>query len=245
MIPYKTKSITLLNQKTILYNIAKYTRKTLELSISPNKTINIKAPSFMSDATIENFIQKKQNWIIKKLNKKIKITQAQIKPKFINKELHQFLGQEYPIIISKSEKDSVRLLNNEIQINSINTSQIKIKELLYKWYRQEAKKTFTTLYKECWNQFSEKEKYTPPTLRIKKVKSIWGSLSSTNNMTLNLELIKYPYICIKYIIFHELCHLEHKNHGVEFKKLLSSNMSNWKEIKIKLNTFITSQKGCN
>jgi len=229
--PHKTKTVTLTNQKTIFYNLLKYSRKTVELSISPTKIITIKAPSLMPNFMIESFIKKKSNWIIAKLNKKTQIIKRPKQPKFKNNELHNFLGQSHKLIIEKSTYDKVELVNDQFQINTKDTSQRYIKELLYIWYQQQAKEIFPQIYDECWKEFTENKNYKPPILKIKKVKSIWGSLSTSNNMTINLELIRFPQICIKYIFFHELSHLKHKNHGSGFKSLLTKNMVNWKEIK--------------
>ncbi|MFH1822304.1 MAG: M48 family metallopeptidase [Patescibacteria group bacterium] len=37
-----------------------------------------------------------------------------------------------------------------------------------------------------------------------------------------------------YVIAHELCHIKHKNHDAKFYKLLKSKITNWEEIKDKL-----------
>ena len=116
MIPHKTKSITLTNQKTIFYNLLKYSRKTLELSISPEKEITIKAPKIMPNFMIESFIKKKSDWIIKKLNKKTQTIRPIKQAKFKNHESHNFLGKTYPLIITKADLDEVRLINEQICI---------------------------------------------------------------------------------------------------------------------------------
>lgn len=213
------------------YKLIKSKRKTLEISISADKEIIVKAPRLMPNYRIEYFVSSKKDWIDKQLRKK----NNKPKRQFINNELHSYLGEKYPIQISNSSQNIVELVDNKIHIQTINTSSQNIESLLYHWYRKQAKIIFVQLYQECWQEFSDKEKYQPPTLTIKRVKTIWGSLSSKNNMNLNLELIRYPKICIKYIIFHELCHLVHKNHGSGFKELLTHNMTNWKEIKHILN----------
>ncbi len=53
-------------------------------------------------------------------------------------------------------------------------------------------------------------------------------------MTLNLELIKTPKECIKYVVIHELCHLLHANHSKAFYDLHESALPDWEKRKHKL-----------
>lgn len=58
---------------------------------------------------------------------------------------------------------------------------------------------------------------------IKRNRSNWGSCSAKNNINLNLSLPLLPDALRNYVIIHELCHLEHHNHGTEFHQLLNSS----------------------
>jgi predicted metal-dependent hydrolase len=53
-------------------------------------------------------------------------------------------------------------------------------------------------------------------VRIKYAKSLWGSCSSTGNLSFNVRLIHYPPAVIDYVIVHELAHLVHRNHSKDF-----------------------------
>jgi len=67
---------------------------------------------------------------------------------------------------------------------------------------------------------------------FRKMKSKWASLSSNNNLTVNILLKYLPEELIRYVIFHELTHLKQKRHNEMFWSIISSKFKNY-EIKEK------------
>ena len=61
---------------------------------------------------------------------------------------------------------------------------------------------------------------------IKKASTRWGSCSATNNINLNLHLMRLPQHLCDYVILHELAHTVEKNHGPRFWALLDKISGN-------------------
>ncbi len=57
---------------------------------------------------------------------------------------------------------------------------------------------------------------------IKNNKTNWGSCSSKRNINLNMHLVNLPQELMDFVIIHELCHLVHSNHGIEFHNLVNT-----------------------
>jgi predicted metal-dependent hydrolase len=70
------------------------------------------------------------------------------------------------------------------------------------------------------HQLADKHQFSYNNLYIKHVKSLWGSCSSSNNINLNIHLMRLPSRLIDYVLLHELCHTMHKNHSIHFWNLL-------------------------
>ncbi len=55
---------------------------------------------------------------------------------------------------------------------------------------------------------------------IKHNSTNWGSCSFRNNINLNINIVRLPFVLRDYILLHELCHLRHHDHGEGFHLLL-------------------------
>lgn len=69
----------------------------------------------------------------------------------------------------------------------------------------------------------------PTGLRIKPLKSLWGSLDSRDRVTLDLALALAPAEALKYVAVHELCHLRVRDHSPRFWALVGSLYPEWRD----------------
>ena len=145
--------------------------------------------------------------------------------RFVDGELHYFLGKQYPININISSKNSIVFQDNVIRIST--KSPDLVESLLDRWYLEQAKRIFQEIAIPLVKQM-EKYNVAPTSFSIRKMKTRWGSCSRKGSISLNLHLVKLPEQCIKEVILHELCHLVHFNHSKEFYALMTAEMPDWK-----------------
>jgi len=74
----------------------------------------------------------------------------------------------------------------------------------------------------------------PNKVRIRNIKSAWGTCSSNKNITISLRLINKSDDAIEYVVLHEICHLKHMNHSKEFWDLVEKHMPEYKKIRKEL-----------
>ncbi len=99
-----------------------------------------------------------------------------------------------------------------------------------RWLRQQARPLFEDSIERQFGWFAG-QGYTRPVLRVKKMRTRWGSLSAKGYINLNMALLHYPPAALDYVVMHELCHLQHMDHGPGFHALMDARMPDWRQRK--------------
>jgi len=219
--------------QSIAYRLTRSRRKSLEIAVHPDGEVVVKAPLGTDESVVEQRVHQLARWISLQI-----LHFAQFEPRtparrFVGGESHLYLGRKHRLKITPSDTDGVSLQRGFFNITAADSSPEHIAALLEKWYRHRANVYFPQALEECWRPFRNKG-VSKPVLKIRSMKTRWGSLSGKGVMTLNLELIKAPGECIEYVIIHELCHLLHPHHGSAFYDLLELSLPDWAERKHKL-----------
>ena len=77
------------------------------------------------------------------------------------------------------------------------------------------------LIRRC-RELAKKYNFKVGKITLRNQKTLWGSCSSNNNISLNRKLIFLDYDMMEYVICHELVHTEIKNHSKLFWNKLES-----------------------
>ena len=212
-------------------------RRTLGISILPDATVIVRAPLRTSRIAIERLIANKRIWINKHVENIKKRIETSPPPSFSNGSLHLFKGNNLELNIYESKKRFVRFNDKTIDIGLEKPeNEIIIRKILKQAYKTEAEKVLPEMFYEIIDTYKNYN-FKPAELVIKTMKRQWGSCSTKNKITLNSELIKLNEKYVRYVIIHELCHLQHHNHGKLFYKLLSEFYNDWKTIRKEMRMF--------
>ena len=218
--------------KDIRFRLIYSKRRSLEISVHPNGAVAVKAPLGTDEDTVMHRVRKRARWIKKQMDHFAQFEPRTPERKFVGGESHLYLGKKYRLKIRQSETEEVLLKHGYFYITATDGGPVRVANLLDAWYRRKAKVCFAEILEDCWGKYYFSGKgVSKPALKIRAMKTRWGSLSKKSGMTLNLELIKAPKGCIEYVIVHELCHLHHPNHGKAFYGLLESVLPDWKKRK--------------
>ena len=87
------------------------------------------------------------------------------------------------------------------------------------------------------SRLAEKSGYSFKDIRVRRLKSRWGSCNHEKVITLNLALLKLPGELVEYVLFHELVHTKYMNHSKQFWKELEARVPEYKRHKKDLKTY--------
>lgn len=69
----------------------------------------------------------------------------------------------------------------------------------------------------------------PANLRLRALSSLWGSLSASDGLLLDLALVLGRPSAFEYVLVHELCHLLHRNHSRRFWREVEARWPHWRD----------------
>jgi len=221
--------------ETIRYKVQLLTtRRTLGIEVHPNLQVLVRAPIDCDPAIVAAKVQQRAPWISKQLAAFQRFSPRTPPRQFVSGETHLYLGRQYRLKVDEGAATSVKLTRGQLMVTTHSKAQPQqVKTILQRWYRARAKEIFEDVLNVCFRSFAQRG-YSQPRLAVKDMHTRWGSLSSAGLLTLNSNLIRTPKSCIEYVVVHELCHLEHKNHGAKFYRLLEQLMPDWPKRKRKL-----------
>jgi predicted metal-dependent hydrolase len=217
----------------IPFQISFSKRKSLEISVHPDKSVFVKAPEGTERLAIEEKVKKRARWIKRQIRYFDQFDPRTPSRKYVSGESHLYLGKKYRLKIEQGSENNILLKNGFFMATTDRSKPENIEAILNEWYRSKANLYLTKSFEECWAKFKLNDA-SKPTVKIMKLKKRWGSLSKNKTLTLNLDLIKAPKECVEYVIIHELCHLVHHNHSPEFYRLLERSLPDWVKRKHKL-----------
>lgn len=206
-------------------------RKSLGITVTPDLYVTVKAPMETSLEKVKARLKKKAPWIIKQQSFFLSFHPKTPARKFVRGETHLYLGKQYRLKIIIDDDEIVKLKGKFIEVKT--TERSKVKDLVQKWYLQNAKSKFHLFAYELIQNFKE-YKVEPASIVLRDMSMRWGSCTPKGKLILNPELIKAPKGCIEYVIIHELCHLIYRNHSQKFFDLQTKEMPDWIKWKMKL-----------
>ncbi|MFA6132185.1 MAG: SprT family zinc-dependent metalloprotease [Patescibacteria group bacterium] len=201
--------------------IIRSNRRTISLEITPEAVLIIRAPQRVSEVYIEKLVQDKMSWIQKKIVAVKNRPKSQPK-EFVDGEVFWYLGESYPLKISKVKKIE---LKGDLLFPQKFLPKAKIK--MAAWYKQEAKEIITeraTLYaKQMGVNFTS--------IKINSAQKRWGSCSHKNHLNFGWKLILQPLEVVDYVVVHELAHIPHKNHSRAFWQLVALHCPDFRKFR--------------
>lgn len=214
----------------IEYTIEKRKRKTICIKINQKGEVKVVAPSNVNRQYISDLVLRKGKWIVETREKVLQRLDEKVVREIKDGSTFLYLGREYPIkvVYDYSLKHMDVSLNEEegkfiIRANTDNEE--KIKKELEKWYRARTMEIVLKKIEKHAHEF--KDKVTE--VKVKEQKRRWASCTYKNAILFNWRCSMAREDVVEYIVVHEMCHIDFKNHSKDFWNRVAGIMPDYKE----------------
>jgi predicted metal-dependent hydrolase len=218
----------------IAFEYVRVDRATLEIAVLPDGAVVVKVPQDVREDDVFERVARRARWILRQQRYFAQFQPRTPPRRYVGGETHRYLGRQCRLAVEQGDTDCVRLVAGWIRVTVAGVSSPAcVQRLLDRWYQEKARHWLPERVSECWQRFPSAG-LEPPTLRLRRMQTHWGSMSAAGTLSLHPDLIRAPCECIDYVIIHELCHLVYANHGAEFHRLLEHVLPDWQRRKHRL-----------
>jgi predicted metal-dependent hydrolase len=193
-------------------------RRSTSIKIVDGKVV-VTTPRWTPKKWVEELVESKKEWI----EKHLMLQPAKQGKKYEEGEKFLYLGRDYPLEITRSERKrpTLKLLKDSFWLSAPKGSEGAA-------FRSQTKKAFEAFYRKRAKVYLwQRTRYYANILgakfadiRIKDTKTRWGSCSSLGNINYSWRLILTPPEVLDSVVAHEVCHLIHQHHKKTFWELL-------------------------
>ncbi|GEP62606.1 M48 family metallopeptidase [Clostridium beijerinckii] len=237
-------------KKIIEFELIRRKRKTICIKIEESGKVVVSAPLKTSKDYIMLVVRKRSDWIFEKQKEMIQRNSKKTKRDFTPESTFIYLGKEYSFKLIFDEKikniyiqlsgnfnnvyrNGKELLgdidiSNEEKCFIIHTNTMEIEKLraaFEKWYRKETLEIVTQRIGYYSKNFRDKV----TGIRVKEQKRRWASCTWKNVILFNWRCSMARPDVLDYIVVHEMCHMDHRNHSKDFWNRVHEIMPDYKE----------------
>lgn len=211
----------------ITYSVNKVSDKSIYISVQ-NGEVTVNAPWYYTKNKIQEAVEEKKSWILKKINEKREEENFDIRP-------IQIFGVIYELKVGYKNIE-------KIECNIIKNSIVVILPKKYK--NIDSNSMMEILVDKIYTKIAERElegimekyrimtKMAPEDYKIKVMNDRLAKVTSDREIIIDPRIIKYKREIVEYIILHEFCHLKYKTHSKGFNELMRKYMPECDEIEV-------------
>lgn len=155
-------------------------------------------------------------------------------------ETHRYLGRQYRLMLAMGGPSSVKLVGGYFLVTTPDPkNRDQVRQVMEGWYKEHAiallnDRVERAIASSSWLRMQA------PSIRIRPLKSRWGSTTASGCITFNVDLVKLSLSCIDYVVVHELVHLRIPSHSPAFWRMLGRVMPDWRKWRDRLAIVETS-----
>ncbi|NOT10774.1 MAG: M48 family metallopeptidase [Methylococcaceae bacterium] len=205
----------------------------VRIVVKPGR-VEVVAPAKTKDASIQQFVEAQQSWVVQALAKMAEKMQQHktLAPAHYGQgvtipyqgEFFSLTTKPTPLKRIKIEFIDAFIVHLPDTLDPNNCSDA-IKAAFINWLKKQTQIEVEQLV----DQHAGKYRLYPRNITIKRQKSRWGSCGIHNDISINWLLSLAPKQILEYVVVHELCHIREKNHSRQFWALVSEHLPDYQQ----------------
>lgn len=191
--------------------------------------VSVVVPKTLPMDRIHQLVDAKHDWIIEKLAIYAE-AQPSSEKEYVSGESFPYLGRNYRLKVLTGDLAPTKLINGRITVTvpDPDVQSHYIRRALLNWYKRNAEKKI----REKVIRYAKQVGVETGVIRIKEFKSRWGSCTPYGDLEFNWLIVLAPNRIVDYVVVHELCHLIHHDHSIQFWKEVERVMPDYRECKV-------------
>lgn len=222
---------------TIAYSWCHSRRRTLGITVRPDKSVSVRVPLRTPLKEIRSFVTRRGEWVLKVWKRLNALPTKQLQD-YGRGAAFMYQGEALRLEFTKAQQLSLQLYDRLLMLTTPEMPlEETVRRMIDSWYRKQALKIVKERSIACHSMMQEENIPLPP-ITIRSMKTRWGSYSyRTKRITLNINLIKTPLSHLDYVIIHELCHIKVRHHGPDFWQMVGRYVPNYLDVRRQLKKY--------
>ncbi len=209
--------------------------RSIRLSLSSSGQIKVSLPKWVSYYQAQLFVISKTQWI---LDQKVRVDKKLVNGQQIGK-YHTLIFM--PTLDYLAPRGFVKDHVISIKFNvSLNESDPSVQECAIRASNKALQAEAVEVLPIRLLKLADEYNFKVKDVKIKLLKSRWGSCNSRSEITLNSHLMLLPWHLIDYVLLHELIHTKVMKHGKEFWDTFKRYDTNVLALRKEIKTFRSS-----
>lgn len=225
-----------IGSRTIPYEVRRSTRAGRKrIEVTP-AGVRVVAPAGAPMPDIERFVRSKRRWLHDKteeIRAEVERLRADTPQGFHSGAKILFRGRFLKLRVQSGDVDQPELRYRtafHVMVPADLEREDRepvVRDLVERWIEQR-------LTEDAWEvvrRRGERHGLEPRGVRIKDQRTLWGSCGRDQVVRLARKLARVPKPVFEYVVVHELCHLEHRDHSAAFWTLVRRVLPDYRERK--------------
>jgi predicted metal-dependent hydrolase len=229
-----------LDGHAVAYELRRARRRTIGFVVGA-EGLSVSAPRWVGLADIEEALQSKGAWILRKLHEQHERTRRLEASRIAWRDgaSFPFLGE--PVIVVLDPRAAGAVLHAAEALPGVarltlhvglshDAEPAQIRDAVQSWLQRQARRVF----EERCREFAPRLGVRMKRLSLSSAATRWGSASADGSIRLHWRLVHFAMPTIDYVVAHELAHLREMNHSERFWDVVRSVVPEYEQVRGRL-----------